>query len=361
MGEESLFLPDAERLAFLSAVFSRRLARDPRMPSRPVSLNSLLGRMGLSKTEFARRLRQPPSVQTESDLPASGSTQRRGRSRARVEYFGEDVFSDLWSGDTRTMIQLISDVVDQASETSGHPGTINTIDVPVSSALQDRVFRNRGGEWLNSHIRNEPTDPDKVRNELERIRHLQPAYSLVGGYGDHLKAIVEAFVVAAKELLLGPTYAIREGGTLREVPRMAFRLEILDEFRVDGLAAEIYRDLIRYGLFLRDSRGKSVRGAFVPRLYLRRLLLPYCALALSKRDSVPLTCEDFVELLLQPDRFGARFAVRRTTRGAHPDQLNMFRPADEARWADPAYDDLGDPRVSGRSSQNDDADPFKTD
>ena len=71
---------------------------------------------------------------------------------------------------------------------------------------------------------------------------------------------------------------------------MAFRVEIIDDFRVEGLAAEIYKDLIRYGLFMRDARGKSVRGAMVPRLYLRRFLLPYCTLALSKRDSVPLSC-----------------------------------------------------------------------
>jgi hypothetical protein len=88
---------------------------------------------------------------------------------------------------------------------------------------------------------------------------------------------------------------------------MAFRIEIVDEFRISGLAREIYRDLVRYGLFIRDSRGKSVRGTFVPRLFLRRLLLPYSALALSKRDSVQVTCEEFISLLLRPDSFKAKF------------------------------------------------------
>src|SRR3989442_2303848 len=100
---------------------------------------------------------------------------------------------------------------------------------------------------------------------------------------------------------------------------MAFRVEIIDDFRVEGLAAEIYKDLIRYGLFMRDSRGKSIRGAFVPRLYLRRLLLPYCTLALSKRDSVPLTCKDFIQLLLEPDVFKSTFAARRV----HGNQIPM--------------------------------------
>jgi hypothetical protein len=68
-----------------------------------------------------------------------------------------------------------------------------------------------------------------------------------------------------------------------------------------------------------DNRGKSVRGAFVPRLYLRRLLLAYCTLALSKRDSVSLTCNEFKRLLLEPDAFKASLARNQ----AAPDQIPM--------------------------------------
>ena len=117
---------------------------------------------------------------------------------------------------------------------------------------------------------------------------------------------------------------------------MAFRIEIVDEFRVEGVAQEIYCDLIRYGLFMRDSRGKSVRGAFVPRLYLRRLLLPYCALALSKRDSVQLSCDRFTQLLLRPDRFLADFVAPRGGDG----QLAMPFVRDVGREDEVLYDDL---------------------
>src|SRR5262249_53576633 len=117
LGEEALFLGESERLAFLNDVFSRRLESDRRIPRGSFSLSALLGQTGLSKTEFARRLREPSHSQSPSQQPAiSGGSQRRGRSRARVLYWGEDVFSSLWSGDTRTMIQLITDVVDQAFE-----------------------------------------------------------------------------------------------------------------------------------------------------------------------------------------------------------------------------------------------------
>ena len=105
MGEESPFLPDNERLAFLTQVFSRRLEIDPRMPEDCPSLRVLLGRLDLTKTEFARRLRASLQAQPYGEQPpARGRSQRRGRSHTRVQYFGEDVFANLWSGDTRTMI-----------------------------------------------------------------------------------------------------------------------------------------------------------------------------------------------------------------------------------------------------------------
>jgi hypothetical protein len=339
MGEESLFLPDADRLAFLDAVFSRRLSVDSRVPLDGASLKAFLGRNGLSKVEFARRLRV--SVQDQADTPqppVGASSQRRGRSRGRVQYFGEEVLSNLWSGDTRTMIQLITDVIDQASQVKEARVDDGVLRLPIDDWLQDRAFRNRGGEWLNSHTRNEPTDPDKMKKELARVQATHPGYKLCGEYGDHLKAIVEAFAAAATQLLLGPMYKITENHTSREVPRMAFRVEIVDEFRIDGLALEIYRDLIRYGLFMRDNRGKSVRGTFVPRLYLRRLLLPYCTLALSKRDSVPLTSESFTNLLLSPDSFKETFVGRRPA----GDQMMMpFAERHDDR-IDPEYDDLSD-------------------
>jgi serine/threonine protein kinase len=343
MGEESLFLPDHERLAFLRDVFSRRLESDVRVPEGNASLRALLGRLNLSKTEFARRLRLTLQDKEQNTI-ITASSQRRGRSRGRVQYFGEDVFANLWSGDTRTMIQLVTDVIDQASETDSEAGKLQQISIPVDPAVQDRAFRNRGGEWLNSHTRNEPTNPERVKAVLERLRETSSNYSLTGTYGDHLKAVVEAFVAAATRLLLGPTYIIKEGGSRREVPRMAFRIEIVDEFRIDGLAQEIYRDLIRYGLFMRDSRGKSVRGTFVPRLYLRRLLLPFATLALSKRDSVLLTSSEFTQLLLDPDSFKSTFS----SRPLPDDQMEMaFVEKHSGSDFDPAYDDLDDGHSGG--------------
>jgi hypothetical protein len=318
MAEEALFMSEDERQKFLGEVFYRRLALDARTRELDLDLPALLGSLGLKKTAFARRLREP--VQTQS------TGQRRGATKPRALYHGHEVFTLLWSGDTRTLIQLVQHLLDAAAAygDSDERGTV--LQFPIDAELQDRTYRNRGGQWLENQTRNQPTDPAATEAALAST-----TFQFSGGsFGTHLKAVVEAFVTAARKLLLGPTYM---DGT-REVPRMAHRIEIVDEFRLDGMAAIIYNDLIRYGLFLRDARGKSVRGAMVPRLYLRRFLLPYCTLALSIRDSVQMSCEDFRRLLLLPDEFRAR--VEGTPTKGDANQLALFSSPD----LDPRYNDL---------------------
>ena len=327
LGEEALFMNDDERIVFLTDVFTRRLASDQRVHSDGRTLAGLLGSLGKSKTAFARLLR----LKEPADIVKAGAL--RGATKRKALYFGHDVFCSLWSGDTRILIQLMQDLV-EAAAANGKPIK------RIGEEDQDRAFRNGGSHWLDMQTRNQPSDPKKVRRLLEEKPH-----SLAGGtYGTHLKAIVEAFKDAARFELLGPMYLMEENGRTREVPKMAFRIEITDEFRLDELATEIYRDLVRYGIFMRDARGKSVRGAMVPRLYLRRLLLPYCVLALSKRDSVSMSCEWFSRLLLQPDKFTESWrAHRQPGPVVDPKQRRLgfdqeFRDANLLR-RDAAYDD----------------------
>jgi hypothetical protein len=332
MGEESLFMKDEERQEFLDEVFSRRLSFDSRVPSGAQNLEGLLGQLGMSKTEFARRLRlKRSSVSAEESIDV-GTSQRRGASKPSVLYHGANVFCDLWSGDTRIMIQLIQELLGEVDAST------QTVAVPIAAERQDRVFRDRGATWLEAQTRNHPTSPERVDTGLAVLKKYDEQYQLVGNrYGTHLKAIVEAFVSIARHLLNGPTYKMGA----REVPRMAFRIEVVDAFRIEGLAAELYRDLVRYGLFMRDARGKSVRGAMVPRLYLRRLLLPYCTLALSKRDSVQMNCDSFCQLLLKPDKFKEEFIQHVTTKTAAEGSDQLIMPFDaSANHQDPRYDDL---------------------
>jgi hypothetical protein len=343
MGEESLFMADDERSLFLDEIFKRRLSLDPRIPETAHKLEGLLGNLGIKKLEFARRLRKRSSDSRLVAGPVPSGSQRRGATRARILYHGCEVFTDLWSGDTRTMIQLVQELVDAATS------SLDLTRVPVQADIQDRVLRNRGGQWLEAQTRNQPTNLKSLKRGLSAQNRIDPGYKLTGGnYGSHLKAIVEAFVKVARQLLLSPMYKIRSEGAqkVREVPRMAFRIEVTDEFRIEGLAEEIYKDLIRYGMFMRDARGKSVRGAFVPRLYLRRLLLPYATLALSKRDSVSMNCEWFKRLLLNPDGFSEAFdRYIEPTLQADVEHIQLSFLESESSilgryQPDPAYDDI---------------------
>ena len=334
LGEEALFMTDTERYTFLNQVFARRLTSDSRIALEERTLLGVLGNSGQSKTEFARLLRSEEAIVGQAGKAGS----LRGATKRKALYFGQDVFCALWSGDTRIMIQLLQDVVDLVSSSDKLPVTQQ-----VGEEDQDRAFRNRGSQWLDMQSRNQPSDPKQVKfllgqNTTGGVNHLAG-----GSYGSHMKAVVEAFKEAARMELLGPVYAIKENGRPREVPKMAFRIEITDEFRLEGLEKEIYRDLIRYGLFMRDARGKSVRGAMVPRLYLRRLLLPYCVLALSKRDSVSLSCDWFRKLLLHPDNFMNEWRKHRLPAlTANPDQKGLFDVPNGSSQTelDPAYDDL---------------------
>lgn|GEM_PF-2269564 len=338
MAGESLFMQDTERVAFLSAVFEKRLSLDSRIPSERHTLYSLLGLLGMKKTEFARLLRGEKEDVPIAKQQIREARDRKGAAKGRALYSGHDVFCALWSGDTRIMIQLVQELVDEALREDG-------LGQAIRVELQDRVFRNRGGDWLEMQVRNQPTNIRAVDSFVSR----RQGFRFNGGsYGAHLKAVVEAFKEAARHLLLGPTYKIvnSKTGKIREVPRMAFRIEVTDKFRLDDLEAEIYKDLIRYGLFLRDNRGKSIQGAMVPRLYLRRLLLPYCVLALSKRDSVPLTCAWFRRLLIEPDLFAREWpGFREIHQEPAPGQMVIEGIRSPAAAADPQYDDLSSEEI----------------
>ena len=91
MGEESLFLPENDRLGFLNAVFAKRLRIDGRIPGNAITLNDLLGRSGLSKTEFARRLRD-----TRDDDSIVGTAQSCGAVSASGKV--KSASAVLWGG-----------------------------------------------------------------------------------------------------------------------------------------------------------------------------------------------------------------------------------------------------------------------
>lgn len=97
-------------------------------------------------------------------------------------------------------------------------------------------------------------------------------------------------------------------------------------------AREVLDDLIRFSILLIDPRGKSRRGAIVPRFYLRRYLIPHFSLTFSKRDSLQLENRDIELLLLNPRKFEEAKRLKRKTprveRIKH-EQTKLFGPQGE--------------------------------
>jgi len=258
LGSVTIDLPASTRSGFLDEVFKRRFAREERLKT--CDLRRLLGEVEGSWADLARRI----------------------RSGDRVLYYGRRVFVNMWSGDTRSLVRIAMSLLDAVAK-EAEPR------LPLPSDAQDRVFRNAGGEFL--HLLEACT-----RTSHDRAVPVPPH---IASWGKHLVKIAEAFKdIALHEL------KTREGGRAgRQEPKQAFRIEIIDRFSVKGIHKELYEDLVRYGVFLRDDRGKSIRGAIIPRLYLRRLLIPYCTLTFSKIDNVAMNASGFRFMLESPEEF----------------------------------------------------------
>src|SRR5207247_2377718 len=90
-------------------------------------------------------------------------------------------------------------------------------------------------------------------------------------------------------------------------PKQATRIEPYEPFSLSAAAQHLYDELLRYSVFIEDFRGKSRRGSVVPRLYLRRFLIPHFNLTFSTRDSIELEPPDFETFLCDPKRFEQNF------------------------------------------------------
>ncbi len=115
-------------------------------------------------------------------------------------------------------------------------------------------------------------------------------------------------------------------------PKQAFRLEIIDKFDLSASAFQYYEGLVRWHIFLQDWRGKSVRGMITPRLYLNRILIPFCNLTFSIHDNIQLSNEEFIKLLTKPKAFFEYWEKKRKKnakkRMEYPRQKKLFNLKD---------------------------------
>jgi hypothetical protein len=256
LGLVYLHAANAEKLQFIEDIFKRRLSAPEKFPV--TDLDMLIGtNADFNHNEEARIIRQ----------------------NRKSQHWGKETLSTLCSGDVHYLIGLVRDMVNVA-------GGINAISTQqqgprVPPAAQNKAIRQTAGDFLKN-LRSIP-------------RH-----------GERLVEVVSAFGNVAHSYLKYRN-STNEGG---QPPHQASRIEPYEPLNLSEEAKSIYDELLRYSVFIEDVRGKSRRGRIVPRLYLRRFLIPHFNLTFSSRDSVELEPDEFEEFLLTPSEFERKHRLK---------------------------------------------------
>ena len=244
---------------FIRDVFKRRLEAIPNYPAR--DLETLVGRgSAVSYNEVARSIRQG----------------------LKQELHGVKSICNLCSGDIHYVIALVGRMVARAGGVDALQKETAVPKIPVT--VQNKAIRNEAGNFLNA-----------LRAVTDR--------------GELLVRVVTAFGNVAHSMLLYRDSINVSGAP----PHQASRIEPYESLSLSEEAEATYTALIRYAVFLLDVRGKSRRGAVVPRLVLRRFLIPHFNLTFSLRDSVELEPSNMEMLLTQPERFEKEYRLKRTS------------------------------------------------
>lgn len=208
----------------------------------------------------------------DSEQVSHNDVARKIREHKKHTVYGKQVLAELCSGDIFYIIKLVGRMV---TETGGVENLRSTEDTPkIALKLQNKMIRDEAGNFLSN-------------------------LSALPGYGAKLVEVVTAFGNVAHSYLIHNNSRNEKIST----PHQSSRIEPYDELDLTDQANKIYSELLRYSVFIEDRRGKSRRGKVVPRLWLRRFLIPHFNLTFSKRDSVSIENRDFEMLLSQPQDF----------------------------------------------------------
>lgn len=279
----------AEISEMIGSIFTRRMERDERFRGKNISVVNLLGGGKFNNTDIARQL-----IKQDAD----GQMEEKQGSK-RVYYCGFDVLCNMWTSDIRELIKIFAKMLDKTEkkdieERIKRFEAMGILENPIiDKSVQDGILREAGGQFLQRLA--SANSPEPVQ-ELASMR--------TDTYGSHLLDIVTSLQQLAHYELVNKTSG-NQGGT---PPKQARRIELKSTNGKLTLAAEIYyKGLIRYGVLIRDSRGKSVNGKAATRLYLRGLLIPYFRITFSKRDSIMMDWDDLDSLLVMPQEYTRRY------------------------------------------------------
>jgi serine/threonine protein kinase len=236
---------------FVIEVINNRLKNSEGIGKKFSNIEEILGRNGQKFNQIAEKIREGENVL----------------------YYGYDIIMRLCSGDIAHILNLIKSIF----ELAGGSDKFNDASIfvlPIDREIQNQAIKEMGGEFL-----------DRIEN--------------IPNNGKQLRDIAEAFGELARWYLLN-----RNSKNIdRFPPWQAYRIEIRDPINLNEQQQELYDNLLRYSIFMKDVRGKSIRGAVAPRLYLRKLLIPFFGLTPSRRDNIGLDAEDFLKLLDNPRTF----------------------------------------------------------
>ncbi len=251
----------------LSAILKPRIERHPLLKGRSLNLEKLLGKTRLNNESIAKTI-----------IDGKGS----------YYYQGLTIFCNIWSSDVREMVNILAEMISNESEDN-----LSKKSFPIiSDSIQHEIYVQMGGQYMS--LLNAATNPETYNQDTDRD-HV---------YARHLVSIVKAFQEIASFEMKTKTSKNQDRITIKK----ARKIEItnLNNELPDDIRA-YYTGLIRYGIFVRDYRGKSIRGKVVPRLVLRGLLIPYFKITFSKRDNISMSWDDFTEFLRNPDSFAEQW------------------------------------------------------
>jgi serine/threonine protein kinase len=256
LGLNYIHAEDKKKLRFIEDVFERRLKASDNYPVS--NLAALLGSYEGPKYNEAAKII------------------RKGE---RVDIWGKESLCKLCSGDIYHIIDLVKQMVSNIGGAEGLAQIESS--QKISQKDQTKAIRDQAGNFLKG------------------LRILPN--------GSQLVEIVSSFGNVAHSYLKH-----RNSKNVKtNPPWQAHRIEPYDQIALSSEAQKIYDELLRYSVFIEDVRGKSRRGKVVPRLYLRRLLIPHFNLTFSMRDSIGLEPDEIQELLLTPKQFEKRHLAKK--------------------------------------------------
>jgi len=222
----------------------------------------------------------------------------------------------MWSSDLRELIKIFSQMISEEGKDKIQKNLDSNNTPIISRDVQNKVHKDTGGRFLHALLN--ATNPIKSKSATDGEHKEQD-------YGKKLFKIVTAFQEIAYFALKFINIKNQEFIN----PKQARKIELTTAIdKLDEEGQKLFRGLIRYGIFIRDYRGKSVRGTTAVRLYLRSLLIPYFRLTFSKKDNISFEWEDLNEFLNNPEEF-KKVCIKKIT-----DQLNKGNNQENELFSD---------------------------